>query len=83
MVGSNDPLDYDAAALLARLDGPGFQSYYRAARMERQVTREVRAVLEAARVTLLEQKDREWFVQGDVNTDHFPRDEYQGASVDD
>jgi len=83
MVGSNEPLDYDAAALLERLESPAFQSYYRAARMEQQVTREVRAFLELARVTAIGPEDRERFVRGDINTDLFPRDEFTGASVDD
>jgi predicted membrane-bound spermidine synthase len=72
-VGSNDPIPFDRAALLARLEDPFVRDYFARARID--IRRLVTAHLAAREPVLLSPgSDRSAFE--DVNRDLFPKDEF-------
>ena len=77
MIGSNEPLHLDRDALWASFQRPAVQAHIRASGSPSRTLQAMAAFFASARVTELDAVNRRDYV-GDVNTDLFPRDEFEG-----
>lgn len=75
MVGSNQPLTFDLDRVRARLYSDAVQAYLRSSNEQGPTTRLMDRFLEQVEVTSIDARDRR-DDGGDINTDLFPRDEY-------
>ena len=75
MIGSNQPLTFDADRVRARLYSDEVQSYLRSSSEQGPTTKLMERFLDQVEVTSIDASGR-GDVGGDVNTDLFPRDEY-------
>ena len=74
MVGSNEPIEFDREAILQRLADPGVQAWFgTAANRSNDVL--VRYVRDAEAIAI-DDRNRAEHLDGDVNSDLFPRDEF-------
>ena len=74
MLGSNEPIVFDRESVLRRLADPGVQAWLgKSAADSNAVIR--RYVLEAEAITIGDH-NRSEHLNGDVNTDLYPRDEF-------
>ena len=80
MVGSNDPIDVDLEAMRQKLESEAFQAYFRRSGLSEQVIADMRNFF--SQVTMLEigPTNRESFLDGEINEDLFPRDEFDKAT---
>lgn len=76
MIGSRDPIDYDREEILRRLESPAYQSYFGRADLAQAVTTDLRQFLGRVQVDAIRGAAREAYLEGDRNTDLFPRDEF-------
>jgi SAM-dependent methyltransferase len=77
MIGSNEPIRFDRQAILERFESDRVRAYFRESRRLRRVTRELSDYLEQTTVTEIGPEQRAAYLRGgDINTDLFPRDEF-------
>ena len=75
-IASNEPLRFDPAQVLVALHSGEVRNYLDASGERRGVEQLVRRYLRQVRVEHIRGDAREPFFEGDVNTDLFPRDEF-------
>lgn len=76
MIGSGTPLGFDPDILLERLAEPALQQYYERSGMGPATSSQVRAFIDAVTVVTIGPANRGDYLDGDLNTDLFPRDEF-------
>lgn len=76
MVGSNEPVEIDGSRLLARLTEPGFQAWLQEAGLGGEVASDFTAFVQTMQVLYIDPSNRDQFLSDEVNTDLFPRDEF-------
>ena len=82
MIGSNEPIDLDLRRALARLESPSVQGYFRRSNLNLQVLADMRNFFAQVQVLELTPENRTAypFLDGEINTDLFPRDEFDKAT---
>lgn len=76
MVGSLEPVNFDEARIRERLQSPPFQAYFEASGMAAAVSGDLGHFLNAVQVEALSGDVRRSRAEGEINTDLYPRDEY-------
>ena len=77
MIGSNEPIRFDQRAILERLKSKPVRAYLRKTGHRKAVSRMLRRYLERATVAEIGPEQRTAYLGGgDINTDLFPRDEF-------
>ena len=74
-LGSDQPIDFDPGAVLARLTDPAVRDYFLRSNMSSALV-DIGGYLRGARVVIARAEDRELFEGQDFNSDLFPRDEF-------
>ena len=75
-IASDKPLTFDRANLLSSLRQPGVQSYLKESGERVAVNRLVERYLRQVKVASIGPENRSRYLDGDINTDLFPRDEF-------
>ena len=75
-MGSNEPLTFDPAQIMREFKRPEVQAYLKESGAQRSVHALLARYLRQVKVTSIDPSNRELYLDGDINTDLFPRDEF-------
>lgn len=78
VIASNQPIEYDLTGLLSRLRSESVQAYLSASP---GVSDQLERYLQKVTVVKMTAENRSRYVDGDINTDLFPRDEFEKHPV--
>ncbi len=76
MIGSNRPIEFDRETILRKLESADVQSYLRESGQHLAATEEIGLFLGDAEAIAIAPADRPRYLDGEINTDLFPRDEF-------